>query len=98
MPSRLPMISVSLEQVSDSHGLKSTLDAVVDPSLLAGMVVKVGSRMVDSSLKTKLQRRTIIERGSVMDIRAAEISSILKDQIANFGTAEVAEVGEVLGW
>ena len=32
-----------------------------------------------------------------MDIRAAEISSILKDQIANFGTeAEVAEVGTVL--
>ena len=32
-----------------------------------------------------------------MDIRAAEISSILKDQIANFGTdAEVAEVGQVL--
>jgi F-type H+-transporting ATPase subunit alpha len=32
-----------------------------------------------------------------MDIRAAEISQILKDQIANFGTeAEVAEVGRVL--
>jgi len=32
-----------------------------------------------------------------MDIRAAEISSILKDQIANFGTeSEVAEVGQVL--
>jgi len=32
-----------------------------------------------------------------MDIRAAEVSSILKEQIANFGTeAEVAEVGEVL--
>jgi F-type H+-transporting ATPase subunit alpha len=32
-----------------------------------------------------------------MDIRAAEISSILKDQIANFGTeAEIAEVGRVL--
>ncbi|MEQ8335006.1 F0F1 ATP synthase subunit alpha [Nisaea sp.] len=32
-----------------------------------------------------------------MDIRAAEISSILKKQIANFGTeAEVAEVGQVL--
>jgi len=32
-----------------------------------------------------------------MDIRAAEISSILKDQIANFGSeAEVAEVGQVL--
>jgi F-type H+/Na+-transporting ATPase subunit alpha len=32
-----------------------------------------------------------------MDIRAAEVSSILKDQIANFGSeAEVAEVGQVL--
>ncbi len=32
-----------------------------------------------------------------MDIRAAEISAILKDKIANFGTAaEVAEVGQVL--
>jgi F-type H+/Na+-transporting ATPase subunit alpha len=32
-----------------------------------------------------------------MDIRAAEISAILKDQIANFGTeADVAEIGQVL--
>jgi len=32
-----------------------------------------------------------------MDIRAAEISAILKEQIANFGTeAQVAEVGQVL--
>jgi F-type H+-transporting ATPase subunit alpha len=33
----------------------------------------------------------------MMDIRAAEISAILKDQIENFGTeADVAEVGQVL--
>ncbi len=32
-----------------------------------------------------------------MDLRAAEISAILKEQIANFGTeAEVSEVGQVL--
>jgi len=32
-----------------------------------------------------------------MDIRAAEISAILKDQIKNFGQeAEVTEVGQVL--
>ena len=32
-----------------------------------------------------------------MDIRAAEISKVIKDQIANFGTeAEVSEVGTVL--
>ena len=32
-----------------------------------------------------------------MDIRAAEISSVIRDQIANFGTeAQVSEVGQVL--
>src|SRR6202021_1064373 len=37
------------------------------------------------------------ERGRLMDIRAAEISAILKDQIKNFGQeAEVSEVGQVL--
>ena len=41
------------------------------------------------------QART--ERGRLMDIRAAEISAILKDQIKNFGKeAEVSEVGQVL--
>ena len=37
------------------------------------------------------------ERGPLMDIRAAEISAILKEQIKNFGQeAEVSEVGQVL--
>ena len=37
------------------------------------------------------------ERGLLMDIRAAEISAILKEQIKNFGQeAEVSEVGQVL--
>jgi F-type H+/Na+-transporting ATPase subunit alpha len=32
-----------------------------------------------------------------MDIRAAEISAILKDQISNFGSeAEITEIGKVL--
>ena len=35
-------------------GKKVMLDEQVDPSLLGGLVVKVGSRMVDSSLRTKL--------------------------------------------
>lgn len=36
-------------------GREVTLDARVDDSLLGGLVVKVGSRMIDTSLKTKLQ-------------------------------------------
>jgi F-type H+-transporting ATPase subunit delta len=38
-----------------SVGKDVTLNASVDPSLLGGLIVKVGSRMVDSSLRTKLQ-------------------------------------------
>ncbi len=35
-------------------GKSVTLDQHVDPSLIGGLVVKVGSQMVDGSLKTKL--------------------------------------------
>jgi F-type H+-transporting ATPase subunit delta len=35
----------------------------VDPDLLGGLVVKIGSRMVDSSLKTKLQRLSLAIKG-----------------------------------
>ena len=34
-----------------------------DPSLLGGLIVKVGSRMVDSSLKTKLLRLSLAIKG-----------------------------------
>ena len=71
----------------------------VDPSLIGGLIVKLGSRMVDASLRTKLNAiRAGDARGPLaMDIRAAEISAILKQQIKNFGAeAEVTEVGQVL--
>ena len=81
-----------------SGGREVALDMKVDPSIIGGLIVKLGSRMVDGSLKTKLNAiRTRHERGRLMDIRAAEISSILKTQIANFGAeAHVTEVGQVL--
>lgn len=37
-----------------AHGKEPRLTVIVDPSLIAGLVVKIGSRMIDSSLKTKL--------------------------------------------
>lgn len=37
-----------------SVGKDVLLNTTVDPALLGGLVVKIGSRMVDSSLKTKL--------------------------------------------
>jgi F-type H+-transporting ATPase subunit delta len=37
-----------------SLGKDVALDARVDPSLIGGLIVKVGSRMIDGSLRTKL--------------------------------------------
>jgi F-type H+-transporting ATPase subunit delta len=42
------------EALKASLGKDVALDTRVDPSLIGGLIVKVGSRMIDSSLKTKL--------------------------------------------
>jgi F-type H+-transporting ATPase subunit delta len=44
-------------------GTQVVLSTRTDPSLLGGLVVKVGSRMVDSSLKTKLLRLSFAIKG-----------------------------------
>lgn len=44
-------------------GREARLDARVDPGLLGGLVVKVGSRMIDSSLRTKLNGLRAAMRG-----------------------------------
>ncbi|MDA1090023.1 MAG: F0F1 ATP synthase subunit delta [Proteobacteria bacterium] len=44
-------------------GSKVTIDAKVDESLLGGLIVKIGSRMVDSSLRTKLQQMRFAMKG-----------------------------------
>ncbi len=53
-------IGAALKKVVGSN---VTLDVTVDPALLGGLVVKVGSRMVDGSLKTKLQHLQIAMKG-----------------------------------
>ncbi|WP_421724848.1 F0F1 ATP synthase subunit delta [Bauldia sp.] len=42
------------DALKQSLGKDVTLDTKVDPSLIGGLIVKVGSRMIDSSLRTKL--------------------------------------------
>jgi F-type H+-transporting ATPase subunit delta len=44
-------------------GSRVTIDLFVDRSLLGGMVVKVGSRMVDGSLRGQLQRLRLSMKG-----------------------------------
>lgn len=45
-------------------GREPRLIARVDPTLLGGLVVKIGSRMIDSSLRTKLDALRLAMRGS----------------------------------
>jgi len=45
-------------------GKEPRLHAKVDPSLLGGLVVKVGSRMIDSSLRTKLDGMRAAMKGN----------------------------------
>ncbi|WP_315836744.1 F0F1 ATP synthase subunit delta [Bradyrhizobium prioriisuperbiae] len=47
----LDALKTALKSVS---GKDVTLNVKVDPSIIGGLVVKLGSRMVDSSLRTKL--------------------------------------------
>jgi F-type H+-transporting ATPase subunit delta len=56
--SAAPLSSAHLNALAETLrariGKQITLNEHVDPSLIGGLVVKVGSQMIDSSLKTKL--------------------------------------------
>lgn len=45
-------------------GGKVAVNLAVDPSLLGGLVVKIGSRLFDSSVRTKLQRLQFALKGA----------------------------------
>ncbi|MGE0719657.1 MAG: F0F1 ATP synthase subunit delta [Alphaproteobacteria bacterium] len=65
--SAAPLSDAQLATVTEALrravGGKVSVDPSVDPSLLGGLVVRVGSRMVDSSLRTKLQRLELAMKG-----------------------------------
>jgi F-type H+-transporting ATPase subunit delta len=44
------------QQLRARAGRDVTIDATVDPSLLGGMIVKLGSQQIDASIRTKLNR------------------------------------------
>lgn len=52
-----------LDTIAKSVGGKVQLNVKVDPDLLGGLIVKVGSRMVDTSIKNKLQRLQFAMKG-----------------------------------
>lgn len=51
------------DQLRKAIGQKVAVDIRIDPTLLGGLVVKLGSRMIDASLKTKLHRLEMAMKG-----------------------------------
>ena len=59
-PEHLDAVTKAL---SESLGSKVALETRVDPALIGGMIVRVGSKMIDSSLATKLQKLRLSMKG-----------------------------------
>ena len=51
------------ETLREILGGKAEVGVTVDPSLIGGLIVKVGSRMIDNSLRSKLQRLQLAMKG-----------------------------------
>jgi F-type H+-transporting ATPase subunit delta len=50
--------------LAEATGARVALSAELDPDIIGGLVVKIGSRMVDFSLRTKLQRLELAMKGA----------------------------------
>ncbi len=50
-------------QLKGRAGRDVTIDARVDPNILGGLVVKLGSQMIDASLRSKLNRLALAMKG-----------------------------------
>jgi F-type H+-transporting ATPase subunit delta len=57
------LASALTETLKKVVGAKVQVDLEVDPELLGGLVVRVGSRMIDSSLRTKLEKLQYAMKG-----------------------------------
>ena len=54
---------IKIDGVAAVVGDYVILESDVDKTLIGGLIVRVGSRMVDSSIRTKLQRLQIAMKG-----------------------------------
>ena len=62
-----PLTETQLEALSEqlrrTVGRRVSVDVRVDPRLIGGLIVKVGSRMVDGSVESKLRRLQLAMKG-----------------------------------
>ncbi len=53
-----------VETLRNEVGAKVQVELEVDPSLIGGLIVRVGSRMIDNSIRSKLQRLQLAMKGT----------------------------------
>jgi F-type H+-transporting ATPase subunit delta len=66
--SAVPLSDAQAQQLTETlrlmlGGAKVSLDARVEPEILGGLLVKVGSRQFDSSIRSKLARLQLVMKG-----------------------------------
>lgn len=52
------------KQLAEAAGQKVQVSARVDPELIGGLIVRIGSRMIDASLKSKLHQLELAMKGT----------------------------------
>ena len=62
-PLNTTQIDLLREQLRRSVGRQVAIDVRVDPGLIGGLIVKLGSRMIDGSISSKLQRLQMAMKG-----------------------------------
>jgi F-type H+-transporting ATPase subunit delta len=63
LPLSEPQLAQLSEQLRRSVGRRVSVDVRIDPGLIGGIVVKLGSRMIDGSVRSKLQRLQLAMKG-----------------------------------
>ena len=64
VPLQEEQVATLEKQLSTAVGKQVMLSSRVDPSLLGGLIVRVGSRMLDASLRTKLRQLELAMKGA----------------------------------
>jgi len=59
-----PQLDILKNELAQTMGRNVMLVTRIDDSLIGGLIVKVGSRMIDASLKTKLQNLKLMMKGA----------------------------------
>ena len=78
-------------------GKEIAIDTVTDPAILGGLILQIGSKMIDDSTASKLKRVGKHLRDDELTVEADDVFDALKTKLNDFNNApETAEIGTIL--